>query len=147
MDTKKTPNHTALTPAQMAEQTGVSIETLRYYEREGLLQRVERATNGHRRYSSADKHWVEILRCLRDTGMSIEALRTYCQLGEQGVHTQPERLALLEEHKRLVLDEIETKKQAIERIDHKIQYYTEQISMAGATAKATQPIKGAPYER
>lgn len=140
MSTNKTAEHTPLTPAQMADQTGVSIETLRYYEREGLLQPVKRATNGHRRYSSADRHWVEILRCLRDTGMSIEALRTYCRLGEQGVHTQPERLALLEEHKRLVLAEIESKKQAIKLIDHKIHYYTEQIS-----AVKTHP-KGSTHE-
>ena len=52
-----------LTPAQMAQSSGVSIDTLRYYEREGLLNAVARAGNGHRRYSPDDVAWVEVLRC------------------------------------------------------------------------------------
>ncbi|MEM7735592.1 MAG: MerR family transcriptional regulator [Deinococcota bacterium] len=84
-----------LTPSQMAQQADVSIDTLHYYEREGLLQAINRNSSGHRRYSTADVAWVKVLRCLRETGMTMEQLRTYCQLGEQGDHTQPERLNLL----------------------------------------------------
>ena len=62
-------NHatTGLTPGGMAELTGTSIDTLRYYEREGLLSGVSRAPNGHRRYSEEDVGWVDVLRCLRLT--------------------------------------------------------------------------------
>src|SRR5512132_3745622 len=87
-----------LTPAEMAERTGVSIDTLRYYEREGLLDSVARAQRGHRRYSEDDVLWIEVLRCLRDTGMSIEQLRHYCALGAQGDHTKAERQRMLTEH-------------------------------------------------
>jgi MerR family transcriptional regulator, aldehyde-responsive regulator len=72
------------TPAAMAERTGVSIDTLRYYEREGLLADVARAGSGHRRYSEDDVLGVEVLRCLRDTGMSIE-LTLHADVSASGV--------------------------------------------------------------
>ena len=67
-----------LTPAEMSARTGVSLDTLRYYEREGLIASVARAGSGHRRYDAEDVLWVEVLRCLRETGMTIEQLRHYC---------------------------------------------------------------------
>ncbi|MGB3186304.1 MAG: MerR family transcriptional regulator [Ornithinimicrobium sp.] len=115
----------ALTPAQMAERTGVSIDTLRYYEREGLLSAVARAGSGHRRYSAADVAWVEVLRCLRDTGMSIEQLRRYCELGAQGSRTEPERLRMLRSHRSLVEDQIAARYEALRLIDYKISVYPE----------------------
>lgn len=116
-----------LTPAQMTEATGITIETLRYFEREGLLQAVVRASSGHRRYSSEDVLWVQVLRCLRDTGMTIEQLRTYCKLGEQGDHTEPDRLTLLLNHKRKVESEIVQMQASLELIDHKIGFYRDSI--------------------
>jgi len=111
----------------MADQTGVSIDTLRYYEREGLINPVERSSSGHRRYSADDVLWVQVLRCLRDTGMSIEQLRQYCKLGEQGDHTQPERMELLVQHKETVLNQISTLQESIKLIDHKIDFYQSAI--------------------
>lgn len=112
----------------MADQTGVNIDTLRYYEREGLINAVERSSSGHRRYSADDVLWVQVLRCLRDTGMSIEQLRLYCGLGEQGDHTQPERMELLQQHRDNVLDQIEQMKESIKLIDHKIDFYKAAIN-------------------
>jgi len=112
----------------MADQTGVNIDTLRYYEREGLINTVERSSSGHRRYSADDVLWVQVLRCLRDTGMSIEQLRQYCKLGEQGDHTQPERMELLQQHRDTVLIQIEQLRKSIELIDHKIDFYQSAIA-------------------
>jgi MerR family transcriptional regulator, aldehyde-responsive regulator len=112
-----------LTPAAMAERTGVSIDTLRYYEREGLIEPVTRAGGGHRRYSAEDVLWVEVLRCLRATGMSIEQLRHYCQLGQQGESTEPERRALLEAHRAEVQTQIAARRDALRLIDHKLSFY------------------------
>ncbi|TBR41586.1 MerR family transcriptional regulator [Marinomonas agarivorans] len=123
-ETRKTNTQNWLTPAQMSACTGVSIDTLRYYEKEGLVQPIARAANGHRRYSKADVLWIEVLRCLRDTGMTIEQLRHYCLLGEQGETTEPERLALLQAHRQKVLDSIAKQQEAIKLIDHKMTYYT-----------------------
>ena len=113
-----------LTPAQMSDRTGVSLDTLRYYENEGLLQPIARAANGHRRYSADDVLWVEVLRCLRDTGMSISQLRHYCSLGQQGESTEAERLQLLQAHRQKVIDEIARMHAALNLIEHKISFYT-----------------------
>ncbi len=119
---------TELTPAQMADRTGVTIDTLRYYEREGLIQNVARAESGHRRYSHNDVLWVEVLRCLRDTGMTIDQLRHYSELGAQGDHTEPERKRILLEHRALVERQIAERQAALELIDHKLSYYTGESS-------------------
>lgn len=118
-----TRTETGLTPAQMAERTGVSIDTLRYYEREGLLTDVARADSGHRRYSADDVLWIEVLRCLRDTGMSMEQLRHYCHLGEQGDHTEPERKRILIEHRADVEQQIADRHAALALLDHKLTFY------------------------
>ena len=125
--TKSNTEKLPLTPAQMSERTGVSIDTLRYYEREGLLQAVERNTSGHRRYSTDDVLWVEVLRCLRETGMTMEQLRNYCDLGAQGDHTQPERLDMLLQHKKIVLKQIEDLQASLVLVDHKIDIYTDAL--------------------
>ncbi|MEL6893869.1 MAG: MerR family transcriptional regulator [Actinomycetota bacterium] len=114
-----------LTPAEMADRTGVSLDTLRYYESEGLLADVARAANGHRRYSQDDVLWIEVLRCLRETGMTIEQLRHYCRLGERGPATKPERKRILLEHRALVERQIAERRHALELIDHKLVHYAE----------------------
>lgn len=114
---------TTLTPAQMVERTGVSLDTLRYYEREGLLDQVSRAPNGHRRYNDGDVLWVEVLRCLRETGMTIKQLRHYCDLAERGPDTEPERLRLLAEHRTKVERQIAERQDALRLIDHKTATY------------------------
>ncbi len=114
---------TKLSPAEMSERTGVSIDTLRYYEREGLVQNVTRAENGHRRYSENDVLWIGVLRCLRATGMTMEQLRHYCELGAQGVTTIPERRQLLTDHRAVVEQQVAELNEALALIDHKLEYY------------------------
>ena len=123
----------SLTPAEMAERTGVSIDTLRYYQREGLIRSIQRNSSGHRRYSADDVMWIEVLRCLRATNMSIDQLRHYCNLGEQGDHTQPERLQLLLAHKDKIERKISDMQAALALIDHKIDFYQQ------ATSEENQP--------
>lgn len=120
-----------LSPAAMSTRTGVSIDTLRYYQREGLLENVARAESGHRRYNEGDVLWVEVLRCLRETGMSIEQLRYYCALGAQGDHTEPERLALLLQHRAKVEEQIARRREALALIDHKISFYRTTTAPSG----------------
>ena len=118
----------SLPPSEMAARTGVSIDTLRYYEREGLIAPVARADSGHRRYSTDDVLWVQVLRCLRDTGMSIEQLRHYCELGQQGDRTESERRALLMAHRAGVEAQIAARHEALRLIDHKLTFYAEEAS-------------------
>jgi DNA-binding transcriptional MerR regulator len=116
---------TEITPAQMSERTGVTIDTLRYYERESLLDNIARAGSGHRRYSEADVLWVEVLRCLRDTGMTIEQLRHYCELGTQGERTELERRRILTEHRARVEEQIVQRHEALQLIDRKLSIYAD----------------------
>lgn len=129
----------AFTPAEMSEKTGVSIDTLRYYEREGLLRNVARSGSGHRRYSEDDLLWVRVLRCLRETGMTIEDLRRYCDLGEQGSSTEAERFEMLTEHRRLVEGQLAELHRAIELIDHKLTFYPQHKNHTRETTEERQP--------
>lgn len=87
-----------LSVAQMAEATGVTAHTLRYYERAGLIRPVARNSGNHRRYSPADVEWVRFLLRLRQTDMPIARMREYAALREQGPTTTEHRLRLLEAH-------------------------------------------------
>jgi DNA-binding transcriptional MerR regulator len=91
---------TGLTIQQVAQQTGLSIDTLRYYERIGLLAPIGRAPNGHRRYTQHDVSWIDLLIRLRDTGMPLAQMIRFAQLRRQGPATVSERRSLLEEHQR-----------------------------------------------
>src|SRR4051812_17298886 len=93
------------TPGETAERSGFSLDTLRYYERIGLLDSVERNAGGQRVFNDDDLNWLGILRCLRDTGMPIARMLRYAELAREGDGTFAERAELLEEHDR----EIEAK--------------------------------------
>jgi DNA-binding transcriptional MerR regulator len=109
------------TPGQVAEKTGFSLDTLRYYERIGLLS-VARTAGGQRQYDEDDIGWLHILRCLRDTGMPIQRMREYALLSRDD-DTVPERIALLEDHDREVEAHIAALVAQREHIRGKIAYY------------------------
>jgi DNA-binding transcriptional MerR regulator len=85
-----------LTIQQVAEATGLTVFTLRYYERVGLIHPIDRAENTHRRYTQDDIGWIDFLMKLRATGMSISEMQTYSELQRQGDDTLAERLKMLE---------------------------------------------------
>src|SRR6478672_1843148 len=91
-----------LTIQQVAEATGLSVYTLRYYERIGLIHPIGRAENTHRRYTADDIGWLDFLTKLRATGMSIQQRQAYAELQRQGDGSLPQRLAMLKEHQRSV---------------------------------------------
>ena len=110
--------------SQVAELTGLSTHTLRYYEREGLmLTPVDRASSTHRRYGEADVGWVEFLTKLRRTAMPIAEVRRYVELVREGDFTTLERLELLRQHRVAVLAEIAEMKKSLAAIDYKIALY------------------------
>lgn len=113
-----------LSPAEMAERCSVSIDTLRYYEREGLLTAVERTAGGQRRYGSADVAWVQILRCLRTTALPIREMKRFAELVRRGDEAIPERAELLRAHRKDVVQQIAALQDALETIDHKIATYS-----------------------
>src|SRR5215813_11713489 len=84
-----------LTIQQVAEETGLSVYTLRYYERIGLIHPIGRADNTHRRYTTDDIGWIDFLNKLRATGMSIQQMQAYSELQRQGDASLPQRLEML----------------------------------------------------
>ena len=118
-----------LSISEAARATGLSAHTLRYYERAGLmLDPVDRADSTHRRYSERDIDWVVLLTRMRGTGMPIRLVRRYAELVRAGDGNEEERLALLEEHRREVLQQLEEVASNLEAIDYKIRIYRERIS-------------------
>jgi DNA-binding transcriptional MerR regulator len=109
-------------PAEVVQRTGFSLDTLRYYEKEGLLGSIERTTSGRRVYSQSDVDWLAMVRCLRDTGMPIADLRRYVELSAHD-DTVAERIALLEAHDRAVQASIADLREQQKKVREKIAYY------------------------
>lgn len=115
-----------LTIQQVAEATGLSVHTLRYYERCNLIAPIHRSSSGHRRYSIHDIRWIEFLNKLRLTGMPIRQMQQYAAL----VRSHPddaflERRQILEAHRERVIEQIQQLQANLAVIDWKIQHYSE----------------------
>jgi DNA-binding transcriptional MerR regulator len=121
----------SLSPSQAAEQSGFSLDTLRYYERIGLLNGIGRAPSGHRRFGDDDLEWLGVLRCLRDTGMPIARMRRYAELAREGEPTLAERLRLLTEHDAHVSERIALLQAQRQHLREKIDCCRRQLSAKG----------------
>jgi DNA-binding transcriptional MerR regulator len=113
----------AYTPAQVVEETGLSIDTLRYYEKIGVLEPVGRNAAGQRRFTDVHLEQLSIARCLRESGMPIADVARYAELVRAGDHTVDERIALLEEHETRVRAKMESLRDQQRYIQRKIAYY------------------------
>ncbi|MEV7803145.1 MerR family transcriptional regulator [Microbispora sp. NPDC088329] len=117
-----------MTIAQVAQRTGLTAHTLRYYERAGLmLEPPPRGDNGHRRYTERDADWIALLTRLRASGMSIAAMRRYAELARRGQGTYAARKELLEAHRAEVIAKIEQLRSDLETVDYKIDLYRRRI--------------------
>jgi DNA-binding transcriptional MerR regulator len=124
-----------LTISDAARAVGVSAHTLRYYERAGLmLDRVERNSATHRRYTDEDLRWVILLTRLRATGMPIRRMREYADLVRDGDGNEAERLALLEAHREDVLRRLNEVQRNLELVDYKIGLYRDRVAAQSSRA-------------
>ena len=115
--------------SEVAEATGLSTHTLRYYERAGLmLEPVDRASSTHRRYTAADVAWVGFITKLRSTGMPIAVVAEYAELVRRGDVTTADRLELLQRHRITVLAQLEEVSRSLAAIDTKIAIYEEKVT-------------------
>lgn len=116
--------HRLLSVGEAAELTGIPADTLRYYERAGLMREpVPRTASGRRVYRPQDIRWVETIAKLRTTDMPISTIRSYTELARRGDETASQRLALLTEHRRSVNTRLASITQALDLIDQKIDHY------------------------
>ncbi|WP_433265446.1 MerR family transcriptional regulator [Actinosynnema sp. CS-041913] len=122
--------------AQAAERSGLSIDTLRYYERIGLVDPPARDSGGRRSYSDDDLSWLAFLTRLRTTGMPIRMMREYAQLRHRGPATAGRRKKLLFEHRASVRERIAELQSSLDVLEYKIAHYEqiEQTFVEGITA-------------
>jgi DNA-binding transcriptional MerR regulator len=125
------------TPREAVEKTGFSLDTLRYYERIGLLDSVDRNAGGQRVFTDGDLAWLDILRCLRDTGMPIARMLRYAELARGGDATFAERAELLQEHDRDIERKIAELRDEQSRIREKIRWYRQELSTTNGRSAAS----------
>lgn len=116
-----------MTIKEVSERYEISQDTLRYYERVGMIPPVTRTSSGIRDYKESDLGWVELAKCMRSAGLTVEAMTEYVRLSLQGDSTLPDRCELLKGQRRALLaqrDKIDT---AISRLDFKIGRYEEAV--------------------
>ena len=130
---------TELSIQQVARETGLSIDTLRYYERIELIEPVRRASSGHRRYTQTDISWITLLICLRKTGMSIAQMVRFARLRRQGPATVTQRRMILEEHQQELEEQMHQLEQCMEALQRKITIYKEQETQQLASSAPSLP--------
>lgn len=113
--------------AEVSEQYGISLDTLRYYERIGLIPPVTRNGSGIRDYNELDIRRVEFVKCMRSAGLPIEVLIDYMELVQQGDTTIEARKDILYEQRELLLSRMEEMQKTLDILNHKIQVYESKI--------------------
>ncbi|APB72891.1 MerR family transcriptional regulator [Paenibacillus polymyxa] len=113
--------------AEVSKKFELSQDTLRYYERIGLIPRVNRNKSGIRDYTEEDCRWVEYIKCMRGVGLPIEILIEYVRLFQQGDETMNARKELLIEQRKQLIAKMKDMENVLERMDYKITSYEQTI--------------------
>jgi MerR family transcriptional regulator, aldehyde-responsive regulator len=116
-----------MTIAEVSKKYGLTADTLRYYERIGLLPNIKRTSGGIRNYSQEDCNWVEYIKCMRSAGVSVETLVEYVALFHQGSETIQARKALLMEQREQIQSKIDELNSVLNKLDRKIEGYEERM--------------------
>ena len=120
------------TVGEMAKRIGVAPSTLRYYDKEGLLPFVERSSGGIRMFKDADFEWLQVIDCLKKTGMQLVDIKRFIEKSMQGDETIDERLLLIVKQKEAVKVQIEELNATLKTLEFKHWYY-ETAKNAGTT--------------
>jgi len=113
--------------AEVSERYGLSADTLRYYERVGLIPPVNRNGSGMRDYNELDIRRVEFIKCMRGAGLPIEVLIDYIELVQQGDRTIAARKEILIEQRDQLVERIQEMQKTLDLLNHKIQVYENAI--------------------
>ncbi|MCE1180417.1 MAG: MerR family transcriptional regulator [Micrococcales bacterium] len=111
------------TPASAAQATGLSLDALRYYEREGLIGPVDRDAGGRRRYSDDDLAWIGLITCLRDAGLGIADLRRFTTLLRQSADPS-DRVTFLREREAELRERLRQTQAALDVLGEKIAHFS-----------------------
>lgn len=114
---------TTLGIAAVSDRTGLTQDTLRWYEREGLIPRVPRSPDGRRAYDDASVRLLELVVRLRRTGMPVADIKRFCLLLEEGASTHGRRMTLLREHRERLLAQLVQLREDLGAVEDKIAHY------------------------
>ncbi len=126
-----------MTIAEVSKKYELLADTLRYYERIGLIPKVNRNKSGIRDYTEKDCGWVEFIKCMRGAGLPIEVLIEYVGLFGQGDETIEARKEILTEQRKQLIEKMEDMKKTIERLDYKIERYEQAVVIKENELKRT----------
>ena len=121
-----------LTIDEASARSGLSKDTLRYYEREGLLPAIAKGANGHRRYTEDDLGWVKFLQLLRGTGMPIREMKSFVELTLGGDETIAARVEVLERYRTSLRARMDADRERLEFLNYKIDYYSGVLALQTA---------------
>ena len=116
-----------MTIAEVSQKYDLSQDTLRYYERIGLIPSVNRNKSGNRDYTEEDCRWVEFIKCMRSAGLPIEVLIEYVGLFQQGDATIEARKELLTEQRKQLIERMKDMQKTLERLNYKIERYEQSV--------------------
>ncbi len=114
---------------QVAAKTGLTVHTLRYYEKEGLLPFVRKSSSGLRMFSDNDLGWLSIIECLKETGMPLKGIKQYIDWFREGDSTLPQRLEMFKQQQLKILTQIEQFQKYLQKIDYKVRIYEEAVKL------------------
>jgi len=113
--------------AEVSEQFDMSVDTLRYYERVGLIPPVNRNESGIRDYNELDLRRVDFIKCMRGAGLPVEILIEYVALVQQGDKTIEARKEILIEQRKLLIDRMNEMQKTLDILEHKIEVYEKAV--------------------
>ena len=113
--------------AEVSEKYGLSADTLRYYERVGLIPPVHRNEGGIRDYNELDLRRVDFIKCMRGAGLPIEVLIEYVGLVQQGDETIEARKEILKEQRELLAARMKEMQKTLDILDHKLEVYEKAV--------------------
>ena len=112
-----------MTIKEASQLTGVSADTLRYYERIGLIPMVPRSKSGIRNYDEVSIGWINFIKCMRSAGLPIEALIEYVALYKEGSKTEASRKAILIEQRDILQERMDSLQKTLNKLNYKIDNY------------------------
>ena len=113
--------------SEVAKEFGLTTDTLRYYEREGLIGPISKGKNGIRNYTEEDIKRIQFVKCMRAAGLEINFLKRYIQLFEEGDKTVKERRKILVEQRKILKEKLDAMQEAYNRLNYKIDLYDKNI--------------------
>lgn len=114
-----------MTIAEVSKKLNITQDTLRFYEKKGLIGPIERENSGYRNYKETDLRKIEFIKCMRKAELPIEVLKKYMELYDKGESTKEERKQLLIEQKEILDNKIKTMQEASKKLQYKINLYNE----------------------